>query len=61
MLLSMLQAQPVLLQQLGGGAVTQLKKELEKLEKMKDLDKLTQEEKTENDKVLWRKWLSLYR
>ena len=57
----MLQAQPALLQQLGGGAVLQLQNELEKLEKAKEFDKITQEEKTEKDKNLWKKWISMYR
>ena len=39
----------------------QLKKELEKMETSKDLEKLTQEEKTEKDKNLWKNWLLKYR
>ena len=57
----MLQAQPTLLQQLGGGAVAQLKKELEKMEKGKELDNITQAEKTAKDKGLWKEWLNEYR
>ena len=60
-MLSLLRAQPALLQQLGNGAVIQLQKELEKLEKLKELDTLTQEEKTKKDKDLWKKWISMYR
>ena len=56
----MLQSNPSLLQQLGDG-VGQLRKELEKLEKGKELDKLTQDEKTQKDTGLWKKWLDLYR
>ncbi|XP_065052587.1 protein adenylyltransferase SelO, mitochondrial-like isoform X1 [Rhopilema esculentum] len=61
LLLRMLQAQPTLLQQLGGGAVAQLKKELEKMEKGKELDNITQAEKSAKDKELWKEWLKEYR
>ena len=60
-MLSLVQAQPALLQQLGSGVVTQLQKELEKLEKMEELGTLTQEEKTKKDKNIWKKWISMYR
>ena len=60
-MLNMIRAQPSLLQQLGDGAVMQLQKELEKIEKLKDLDKLSQAEKTQKDKVVWKKWISRYR
>eukprot|EP00112_Aurelia_sp_Birch-Aquarium-sp1_P017326 Seg400.8 transcript_id=Seg400.8/GoldUCD/mRNA.D3Y31 product="Selenoprotein O" protein_id=Seg400.8/GoldUCD/D3Y31 len=61
LLLMMIQAQPGLLQQLGGGAVKQLEKELEKMEKMKGLKDLTQTDKNEKDRNLWKKWLEKYR
>ncbi len=62
MMLMMVQSHPGLLEQLGGrGAVRQLQLELEKLEKFKDIDKLTQQGKTENDKKLWRLWVEKYR
>ena len=57
----MVRAQPALLQQLGDGAVMQLQKELEKMEKLKELNKVTEEEKMESDKAAWIKWISLYR
>jgi len=61
LMLNMIRAQPALLQQLGGGAVMQLQKELEKIEKLKELDKLSQGEKTQKDKDIWKKWISTYR
>ena len=61
LLLSMVRAQPALLQQLGDGAVMQLQKELEKMEKLKELNNVTEEEKMESDKAAWIKWISLYR
>ncbi len=61
MMLMMVQSNPALLEQLGGGAVRQLQQELEKLEKFKDIQSLTQDGKKENDKQRWRLWIETYR
>ena len=61
MMLMLVQSNPSLLQQLGEGGVRQLKRELENLEKKKEIDGLTQEGKMEKDKQLWSLWIEKFR
>ncbi|XP_038046390.1 protein adenylyltransferase SelO, mitochondrial-like [Patiria miniata] len=60
MMMMLMQMNPDLLQQLGGGHM-RLMKELERMEKAKELENLTREEKTQTDKAKWEAWLSSYR
>eukprot|EP00794_Sanderia_malayensis_P003498 gene3499-3998_t len=61
LMLKLVQSSPEILAQLGDGAVRQLEMELEKLEKFKTIEKLTEQEKAENDRKLWRNWIEKYR
>ncbi|EDO49000.1 predicted protein [Nematostella vectensis] len=56
----LMQSNPGLLDQLGGG-ISVIKKELEKVEKLKQLRETSQEEKDAKDTHLWNTWIERYR
>ncbi|XP_033625295.1 protein adenylyltransferase SelO, mitochondrial-like [Asterias rubens] len=60
MMMMLMQMNPQLLQQLGGGH-QKLMKELERMEKAKDIQNLSQDEKMKTDRGSWEIWLAAYR
>ncbi|RDD45352.1 Selenoprotein O [Trichoplax sp. H2] len=59
MLISMIQANPNLITQMGQTAL-RIKNDLEKLEKLRDLNDLTEDEKRQSDNLIWDGWLKKY-
>ena len=58
MLVMMAQSQPMFLAMMGMEG--KLRSELEKREKLRDMQDLTAEAKLQNDKKLWQMWLQRY-
>nr|KAG5693334.1 hypothetical protein BaRGS_017627 [Batillaria attramentaria] len=59
MLFMLMQTNPGLMPALGR-SFTALAAELERMEKLKDMDGITQESKTQRDRKLWDEWLQKY-
>lgn len=60
MLMMLLQTSPSLLQQLGNGA-SLIQKELDRREKVQQMNELKPEEKRSKDRQLWKDWIEQYR